>query len=143
MSSQMNRLEPERDEIILAVKRRMALDVTDLTHDGLIGSYVDEVGFGIRNYIQQPKIPYELSFVWVAMVASALTTEQMNVLRPPTDDDDDLSIDGFKIKIGDTSIEPSSAAKKTPSPGVPSMTVIDEVIREYTKQLMRFRRMVW
>ncbi|MER2061407.1 MAG: hypothetical protein ABS894_00600 [Aerococcus urinaeequi] len=138
----MNRLEPEREEIIIAVKRRMALDVTDLTHDSLIGSYVDEVGFGIRNYIQQPKIPYELSYVWAAMVASALTTEQMNVLRPPTDDDE-VSLDGFKIKIGDTSIEPSSAAKKKPSPGVPSMTVIDDVIRDYTGQLMRFRRMVW
>lgn len=138
MKNQINRLEPQREEIIDMVKRRLALDVNDPTFNELIGSYVDEVGWAISNYIQNPKIPHQLSFVWAAMVASAVSTEQMSVIRP----EKDVSIQAFNIKIGDTSIAPASSGGSS-SPGVPSVTVIDEIVHEYSKQLERFRRMVW
>eukprot|EP01113_Clastostelium_recurvatum_P025498 TRINITY_DN30674_c0_g1_i1.p1 TRINITY_DN30674_c0_g1~~TRINITY_DN30674_c0_g1_i1.p1 ORF type:complete len:134 (+),score=3.35 TRINITY_DN30674_c0_g1_i1:490-891(+) len=132
---QIQRLKAERELIIDEVKRRLGLDVNDTTHNDLIGTYVDEVGWRTRNYINN-KIPDDLSYTWVAMVASALSTEQINVLRPPVE-----SEEVFEMKIGDTSIKPASAAKAAPSS--PTVTVIDAVLRDYQGELNAFRRLRW
>ncbi|CAM4468318.1 hypothetical protein PAXY110619_18145 [Paenibacillus xylanexedens] len=133
---QIQRLKAERELIITEVKRRLKLDVNDTEHDDLIGTYVDEVGLRIMNYCNIPVIPDELSYVWVAMVASALSTEQINVLRPPVE-----PIEAFELKIGDTSIKPTKAT--TAAPATPTVTVIDEVLRDYQGELNAFRRLRW
>lgn len=132
---QIQRLKAEREAILREVKLRLGLDVNDMTHDYLIGTYVDEVGWRIRNYINQD-IPDDLSYTWVAMVASALSTEQINVLRPPVE-----PVEAFELKIGDTSIKPSKAT--TAAPATPTVTVIDEVLRDYQGELNAFRRLRW
>ncbi|MFJ2042240.1 hypothetical protein ACIOBL_01485 [Paenibacillus taichungensis] len=132
---QIQRLKAERELIITEVKRRMGLDVNDTEHDYLIGTYVDEVGWRIRNYINRD-IPDDLSYTWVAMVASALSTEQINVLRPPVE-----PVEAFELKIGDTSIKPAKAT--TTAPATPTVTVIEEVLRDYQGELNAFRRPRW
>lgn len=132
---QIQRLKAEREAILREVKLRLGLDVNDTTHDYLIGTYVAEVGWRIRNYINQD-IPDDLSYTWVAMVASALSTEQINVLRPPVE-----PVEAFELKIGDTSIKPSKA--NTAAPATPTLTVIDEVLRDYQGELNAFRRLRW
>lgn len=133
---QILRLKAERELIITEVKRRMGLDVNDTERDYLIGTYVDEVGLRIMNYCNIPVIPDDLSYTWVAMVASALSTEQINVLRPPVEPEED-----FEMKIGDTSIKPATATKTAPA--TPTVTVIDEVLRDYQSELNAFRRLRW
>lgn len=132
---QIQRLKAEREAIIREVKLRLGLDVNDTTHDYLIGTYVDEVGWRIRNYINRD-IPDDLSYTWVAMVASALSTEQINVLRPPVEPEED-----FEMKIGDTSIKPAKATATAPA--TPTVTVIEEVLRDYQAELNAFRRLRW
>jgi hypothetical protein len=132
---QIQRLKAERELIITEVKRRMGLDVNDTEHDYLIGTYVDEVGWRIRNYINRD-IPDDLSFTWVAMVASALSTEQINVLRPPV-----APVEAFEVKIGDTSIKPATAVKAAPA--TPTVAVIEDVLRDYQGELNAFRRLRW
>lgn len=133
---QIQRLKAERELIITEVKRRLKLDVNDPEHDYLIGTYVDEVGLRIMNYCNIPVIPDELSYTWVAMVASALSTEQINVLRPPV-----VPVEAFELKIGDTSIKPTKAT--TTAPATPTVTVIDAVLRDYQGELNAFRRLRW
>ena len=133
---QIQRLKAERELIITEVKRRLKLDVNDTEHDYLIGTYVDEVGLRIMNYCNISIIPDELSYTWVAMVASALSTEQINVLRPPAE-----PVEAFELKIGDTSIKPSKAI--TAVPATPTVTVIDAVLRDYQGELNAFRRLRW
>ncbi|WP_145333346.1 hypothetical protein [Paenibacillus xylanexedens] len=133
---QILRLKAERDLIIAEVKRRLKLDVNDIEHDYLIGTYVDEVGLRIMNYCNISVIPDELSYVWVAMVASALSTEQINVLRPPVE-----PVEAFEVKIGDTTIKPVAAVK--PTPATPTVAVIDGVLRDYQGELNAFRRLRW
>lgn len=133
---QIQRLKAEREAILREVKLRLGLDVLDTTHDYLIGTYVNEVGWRIKNYINQD-IPDDLSFTWVAMVASALSTEQMNVLNPPTE----ASEEGFEIKIGDTSIKPTGSSSGAPSS--PTVAVIEGVLRDYQGELNAFRKLRW
>jgi len=132
---QIQRLKAEREAILREVKLRLGLDVNDTTHASLIGTYVDEVGWRIRNYINRD-IPDDLSYTWVAMVASALSTEQINVLRPPVE-----PVEAFEVKIGDTSIKPASAAKAAPA--TPTVSVIEGVLRDYQGELNAFRRLRW
>jgi Phage QLRG family, putative DNA packaging. len=133
---QIQRLKAERELIITEVKRRLKLDVNDTEHDYLIGTYVDEVGLRIMNYCNISIIPDELSYTWVAMVASALSTEQINVLRPPV-----APVEAFEVKIGDTTIKPVAAFKTAPA--TPTVTVIDDVLRDYQGELNAFRRLRW
>lgn len=133
---QVQRLKAERLLVIDEVKRRMGLDVNDTQHDYLIGTYVDEIGLRIMNYCNISVIPDELSYVWVAMVASALSQEQINVLVPPVEPKK-----AFEMKIGDTSIKPSVAIVAPPSR--PTVTVIEQVVRDYQSELNAFRRLRW
>ena len=133
---QIQRLKAERELIIDEVKRRLGLDVNDTTHNYLIGTYVDEAGLRIMNYCNISVIPDALSYTWVAMVASALSAEQINVLRPPVESEDE-----FEMKIGDTSIKPSGSSSAAPTS--PTVTVIDEVLRDYKAELNSFRKLRW
>ncbi|MFK0524757.1 hypothetical protein ACINKY_21385 [Paenibacillus illinoisensis] len=132
---QIQRLKAEREAIINEVKFHMGLDVGDLTKDRLIGSYVDRIGQAIINFINRD-IPDELSYVWVDMVASALTEEQSGVLFPPVE-----SEAVYEIKIGDTSIKPAGSVKQ--ASGSPSTKIIESVVNDYTQQLVTFRRLRW
>lgn len=134
---QIQRLKAEREAILREVKLRLGLDVLDTTHDYLIGTYVDEVGLRIMNYCNISVIPDELSYTWVAMVASALSTEQMNVLNPPTES----SEEGFELKIGDTSIKPTGSSSGSLSS--PTVEVIKGVLRDYEGELIAFRKLRW
>ncbi|OAB25243.1 DNA-packaging protein [Paenibacillus macquariensis subsp. defensor] len=120
-------------EVLETVKLRLQL--TGITLDALINSYVREIGRRIRHFCNIEEIPEALTDTWTSMVMDAVRVELPNV------DEISESAGGMdNIKIGDTSITPTGS-----SSGLSNTvkTVIDEVVLNYRIDLVRYRKLRW
>ncbi|MBB6670274.1 DNA-packaging protein [Cohnella nanjingensis] len=115
------------------VKKRLGVRVND--HDELIELYTDEIGQRIRTYINATAVPEALTYTWAAMVASALSAEQLAVLFPPGEETVE-----FETTIGDTTVKP---IKSVTAPSLPTVAVLDSVVFDYRGELNAFRKLRW
>ncbi|OAB46548.1 DNA-packaging protein [Paenibacillus antarcticus] len=119
-------------EVLETVKLRLQL--TGITLDALINSYVREIGRRIKHFCNVEEIPEALTDTWTSMVMDAVRVELPNV------DEINESAGGVdNVKIGDTSISPvgSSGLSNT------AKTVIDKVVLNYRIDLTRYRKLRW
>lgn len=113
------------------VKLRLNLDDDQ---EGLVETYIDEIGHRILHYCNLTEIPAGLKSTWASMVIDALRIEQPNL-----EGIEDTSGGGESVKIGDTSVSPASGSVLTNA----SKSVIDQVVLNYRVDLHRFRRLRW
>lgn len=116
-------------QVLEEIKTRLRLN--DAAYDGLISSYVREVGYRILHICNLDEIPNSLVGTWTSMTLAVLRVEQPQLPGLEQYDSD-------AIKIGDTSVSPasSSAADNTKA-------TIDMVALSYRSDLIRHRRMRW
>lgn len=116
-------------QVLEEIKTRLRLN--DAAYDGLISSYVREVGYRILHICNLDEIPNSLIGTWTSMTLAVLRVEQPQLPGLEQYDSD-------AIKIGDTSVSPasSSAADNTKA-------TIDMVALSYRSDLIRHRRMRW
>lgn len=120
-------------EVLSLVKTRLQLP-PDGSLDGLIESYVAEIEQRIRAYCNVDEVPADLKWTWASMVVDALRIEQSSV------DEIDATADrGASVRVGDTSVTPSSAGGVTNT----SKSVIDQVVLNYRVDLNRYRKLRW
>jgi hypothetical protein len=127
----------DKADIRVLVKRRLGLSLAETTHDDLIDLYIDAVEESIKNFCNITVIPDGLKQTWVAMVASALSAEQLAILFP-----DPEPIETYETQIGDTTVKPIKAVDST-APPAPTLTVIESVVFDYRSSLIAYRRMRW
>lgn len=121
-----------KTDVLGLVKTRLALQ-GDVTHDGLITMYIDEMENRILHYINAKSIPEGLKFTWAAMAASALSSEQYSILFPAVEE-------AFEVTLGDTTVKP---VKPVSAPSLPSLVVMDAVMFDYKTDLNRYRKLRW
>ncbi len=122
-----------KNEIREIVERRLGL--TPIEHTGLIDLYIDEIERRILNYINATSVPEGLKFTWAAMVASTLSSEQLAVLFPSTEEDE-----AYETTIGDTTVKP---VKSVVAPNRPTIATVDRVVFDYRSELNAYRRLRW
>ncbi|MFS8534847.1 MAG: hypothetical protein FWJ65_06770 [Limnochordales bacterium] len=120
------------DEIIALVKTRLHL--TDDSLDALIQSYVAEIEQRILAYCNLDEVPDGLRWTWASMTIDALRIEQASVEAIGQTADR-----GESIRVGDTSVTPSSAGGVTNT----SKSAIDQVVLNYRVDLNRYRKLRW
>lgn len=119
-------------EVLTLVKKRLQL--ADDALDALIESYVDEIEQRILHYCNLTRVPPGLKWTWASMVIDALRIEQSSV------EEIDATADrGASVRVGDTSVTPSSAGGVTNT----SKSVIDQVVLNYRVDLNRYRKLRW
>ncbi|WP_374713096.1 phage head-tail connector protein [Symbiobacterium terraclitae] len=121
-----------RDEVVKLVKARLRL--TDDSLDTLIESYVDEIEQRILHYCNLTQVPAGLRWTWASMVIDALRIEQSSV-----EEIDETADRGASVRVGDTSVSPSSAGGVTNT----GKSVIDQVVLNYRVDLNRYRKLRW
>lgn len=121
----------QEQEVLVIIKTR--LRIKDDEKDGVIETYIIEIGRRIRHYCERKDIPDDLISTWASMVLDALKVEM-----PKEFGGGDTS-SGFNIKIGDTSIAPASKTGVTAT----SKSIIDQVVLNYIVDLRRWRKMRW
>ncbi|WP_176705866.1 phage head-tail connector protein [Paenibacillus hemerocallicola] len=127
----------DKADIRVLVKRRLGLSLAETTHDDLIDLYIDAVEESIKNFCNITIIPDGLKQTWAAMVASALSAEQLAILFPVPEPEET-----YETQIGDTTVKPIKAVVST-KPPAPSLTVIASVVFDYRSSLIAYRRMRW
>lgn len=122
----------DKADVLALVKTRLHLAGDSL--DALIESYVDEIEQRILHYCNLTQVPAGLRWTWASMVIDALRIEQ-----PSVDEIDATADRGASVRVGDTSVTPSSAGGVTNT----SKSVIDQVVLNYRVDLNRYRRLRW
>lgn len=123
----------QEQAVLTIIKTRSGIENDE--KDGIIETYIKEIGRRILHYCQRKDIPDDLNWVWASMVMDALKVEM------PKEFGGGDSAAGLNIKIGDTSIAPASSSKA----GLMSTgkSVIDQVVLNYLVDLQRWRKMKW
>lgn len=126
----------QEQEVMETVKMRLALD--DTNKDGLIATYLAEIGNRIKHYCGISTIPADLNYVWASMVIDAVRVDLPNVDEIA----DSVGGGGANVKVGDTSV---SGASGSGGGGLAntSKSVIDKVVFDYRLDLHRYRKMRW
>lgn len=112
---------------------RLRLGLQDEALNPLIETYIPELGWRIKNYCHITSIPEGLVFTWASMVIDVLKAEHSTIKEIGKTIDKGQK----NIKIGDTSISPTSGSESS------SKSIIDSVVLNYTVDLNRYRRMTW
>lgn len=123
----------DQSEVLETVKLRLQL--TGITLDALINSYVREIGRRIQHFCNVEEIPDMLTDTWASMVMDAVRVELPNV------DEINESAGGVdNVKIGDTSITPTGSSSGLSNT---AKSMIDEVVLNYRIDLIRYRKLRW
>lgn len=114
-----------KSDVIASVKARLRIEDSSL--DSLIELYADEVFSRILHYTNLDAIPEDLEPVWAAMVAEIIKQDQ--AASPIIA----AALGGVDVvSVGDTSVR-VSALRST----------IDNTVKDYKKDLYRYRKIRW
>lgn len=131
--------EVEHDWVYKTIQKRLG---NDQMNPCSLHSYIEQVEYTIRNYINRNYIPEPLKFVVVTMTMDLLKSEALNGFI----DNEALSDIGLgalsSIKDGDSEIKFKTSASSNTGTGA-HMADVDSLIYNYKSQLDKYRLTKW
>ncbi|MNV23492.1 hypothetical protein D3C71_1145050 [compost metagenome] len=115
-----------QDAVAAIIKQRWSLPEG---LDKLVGSYIDEAGVHIMNYIGRDtveEIPTALQYTWANIAMDAFKSEQSHLAEL-----DDILGGSVDLKIGDTTVKESRGGG------------IGAAVLGYASDLNRYRKLRW
>lgn len=105
------------------------LEATEIS-DAVLKVHIEEIGQTIKSYCNRDEIPSELTFVHANMVVDLIRSEQKE--KAP---DENRLVNS--IKEGDVQVSFGSVRSTK------GEAVTDDLLHNYTKQLLKFRKVRW